>query len=157
MDESLGRLGWIDAVIVNERTGHVLDGHDRIEEALERGSSVPLMWVDVAEEDEEFVLATFDPIAALAEWDPDRLGHLVESVDLETEALRHLLTDTLALVVGPPPLEDLGDEYDPDAVGGGSGGPDWLRLEVGEETLALWRAHRDGHASDDEALRELLG
>ena len=32
--ESLGRVGWVDVVKVNQRTGKVVDGHARVEEAI---------------------------------------------------------------------------------------------------------------------------
>lgn len=95
MDESLGRLGWIDAVIVNVRTKHVLDGHDRQQEALDRGETIPILWVDVAEEDEAFVLATFDPISAMATYNPELLDGLLEDAGIESESLVGLLRTTL--------------------------------------------------------------
>ena len=33
---SLDTVGWVQQVIVNKRTGNVVDGHARIEEALSR-------------------------------------------------------------------------------------------------------------------------
>ncbi len=34
---SLTEVGWVQQVLVNQRTGHLVDGHARVEEALGRG------------------------------------------------------------------------------------------------------------------------
>ena len=158
MDESLGRLGWIDTVIVNVRTKHVLDGHERQQEALDRGETVPILWVDVPEEDEAFVLATFDPIAAMAKYNPERLDGLLEDAGIETESLAAMLADELALLTGPPDpsdLDDLADEYDPGAVNHGDGLAD-VHLRVTPEVVEQWTKHRAGFDSDASALGALL-
>ena len=36
LDASLDTLGWIQRIVVNQRTGHVIDGHARVEQALSR-------------------------------------------------------------------------------------------------------------------------
>src|SRR5688572_27021845 len=42
----LGRVGWVQRCIVNRRTGHLVDGHLRVELALERGEpEVPVLYV----------------------------------------------------------------------------------------------------------------
>lgn len=162
MNESLDRVGWIGAVTANVRTGYLLDGHERREEALARGETIPIIWVDIPEEDEAFVLATFDPIAALAEYDGAILAELLELADIETVDLTAMLTDQIALYEGPPPLDDLADDYDPSLVGDDDDetndetGPGWLRLEVDPETLEQWRSHRAAFSSDNDALRALL-
>lgn len=161
MNESLDRVGWIAAVTANVRTGHLLDGHERREEALARGETIPVIWVDIPEEDEAFVLATFDPIAALAEYDGAILAELLELADIETVDLTAMLTDQIALYEGPPPLDDLADDYDPSLVGdddetSDETGPGWLRLEVDPETFEQWRSHRAAFSSDNDALRALL-
>lgn len=154
LDESLGRVGYIDAVIVNERTGHVLDGHERVEDATERGGTVPVLYVDVEPEDEEFVLASFDPIGSLAQYNPEILSELMQRADIETEALLNVLNDQLAMLEGPPPLDDLADEYSPP--GEGDPDPSWLRIEVNDELLDRWKDHRVEYETDAEALDALL-
>lgn len=95
--ESLGRVGWLSPVVVNRTTGNILDGHLRVEDAAARGATVPVVYVEVAADDEAFVLATFDPIAALAEWDNALLAGLVDSAAVESTALAGLLTDLVDL------------------------------------------------------------
>jgi ParB-like chromosome segregation protein Spo0J len=72
---SLATVGWVQQVMVNRRTGHVVDGHARVEEALSRSEpTVPVLYVDLDPEEEALVLATLDPIGAMATADTAKLG-----------------------------------------------------------------------------------
>lgn len=65
---ALSEVGWVTEVIVNQTTGRVVDGHLRIELALERKEpSVPVTYVELSEDEEGLVLATLDPIGAMAD------------------------------------------------------------------------------------------
>ena len=58
---ALTEVGWVAEVLVNRTTGHVVDGHARIEEAISRGEpSVPVLYVDLSPDEEALVLATLD-------------------------------------------------------------------------------------------------
>lgn len=60
-------VGWVQRVIVNRGTGHIVDGHLRVELAFERHEdAVPVTYVDLTDEEEGLILATLDPIGALA-------------------------------------------------------------------------------------------
>lgn len=84
LGDVLDKVGFIDRVIVNKRTGRLIDGHLRVKMALAKGeTSVPVEYVDLSAEEEKLVLATFDPIAGLAEFDPEILKGLAESVKLD--------------------------------------------------------------------------
>jgi hypothetical protein len=62
---ALDAVGWVQQVLVNRRTGFVVDGHARVALALSRGeATVPVLYVDLAPEEEALVLATLDPIGA---------------------------------------------------------------------------------------------
>ena len=64
---SLDTVGWVAQVIVNRQSGYVIDGHARVALALTRKeASVPVLYVDLSPDEERLVLATFDPIGALA-------------------------------------------------------------------------------------------
>lgn len=77
---ALSRVGWVAPCIVNERTGNMVDGHMRVEEALSAGDEgVPVLYIDVDPAEEATVLATFDPVAALATYDSEVLGMLREA------------------------------------------------------------------------------
>lgn len=75
---SLGSIGWIQQPIVNKRTGHLIDGHMRVEVALAKGEkSIPVLYVDLEENEEKQALALLDPISALAGSDNERLSDLL--------------------------------------------------------------------------------
>ena len=76
---ALDEVGWVAEILVNQRTGQVVDGHLRVELAIARGeSSVPVTILDLSEEEERLVLATFDPLSAMARTDGKHLQSLLE-------------------------------------------------------------------------------
>jgi ParB-like chromosome segregation protein Spo0J len=88
----LGDVGWVTDVIVNRRTGYLVDGHARVAVAVQRGeASVPVVYVDLSEEEEQKVLATLDPLAAMAEADHGALEDLLATVTTEDPALAAML------------------------------------------------------------------
>lgn len=98
---SLDTVGWVAQVLVNQRTGYVVDGHARVALAIaRREASVPVLYVDLSPDEEHLVLATFDPIAALAGTDDGRLSALLADVAVDDAGLRALL-DELALTAAP--------------------------------------------------------
>lgn len=89
---ALATVGWVQQALVNKRTGHLVDGHARVEEAIAKGeASVPVLYVDLSEEEEALVLATLDPIAAMATADQEAIGELVGGISVDDDALRRLL------------------------------------------------------------------
>jgi hypothetical protein len=81
LEAVMDRVGWVDEVMWNERTGRMIDGHARVEIALRRGErEVPRLVVDLSEEEERLVLATFDPLGAMAATDWEKLERLVEDL-----------------------------------------------------------------------------
>lgn len=87
-------VGWIDDVIMNQRTGFLLDGHLRVELAMREGQTeIPVKYVDLSHDEEAKMLATFDPIGALATADTDALAALLEDVTTQDESLLAMLSD----------------------------------------------------------------
>ncbi len=67
---SLDQVGWVQQVVVNTTTGNMIDGHLRLELARQRGEfELPCLFVELSEDEERLVLASLDPIAAMAEAD----------------------------------------------------------------------------------------
>ena len=96
----LADVGYVQSVVVNERSGRIVDGHLRVELAIDRAEPfVPVTYVDLSDDEESLVLATFDPLGALASTDAatlrDLLGSLVETDDA---ALSTLLSDLASSV-----------------------------------------------------------
>ena len=90
--EVLDTVGYVAQVIVNRRTGHLVDGHLRVEEALSHGQpSIPVLYVDLSEDEERLVLASLDPLAAMATTDEAKLRELLAEVSVDSEALAAML------------------------------------------------------------------
>lgn len=92
LEGMLREVGWVQRVIVNKTTGHVVDGHLRVELAMRRGEpSVPVIYVELTPEEEKIVLAAIDPIGGLAETDQSMLDTLLEDVTAEDDDLAEFL------------------------------------------------------------------
>ena len=92
LSASLENVGWVQQVVVNERSGHLIDGHLRLSLAEQKGESeLPCLFVDLSNEEERLILASLDPIAAMASAERDKLSELLASIDSEDEAVRTLL------------------------------------------------------------------
>lgn len=88
----LDTVGWVQRVIVNKRTGHIVDGHLRVEMAISRNEpGVPVVYVDLSEDEERTILATIDPLSAMAATDAAQLADLLASIETEDAAVRALL------------------------------------------------------------------
>jgi len=71
----LDDVGWVHTVIVNQRTGFVVDGHLRVAMAISHGDeAIPVTYVDLSEEEEALVLVSLDPLGALATADSESLS-----------------------------------------------------------------------------------
>ena len=97
----LGEIGWVAPVTVNATTGRMIDGHARVEEAVARGvAEVPVIFVELTDQEERDVLATLDPIGAMATYDTDVLAELLAGVSLSSPDLDAMLAE---LVAAPDP------------------------------------------------------
>lgn len=87
MTGALTELGWLQTVTVNQRTGHLIDGHLRVVLALAHQQPlVPVTYVDISAEQERLALLTINPLGAMA--------------DANANALQELLTMTSAMDAG---------------------------------------------------------
>ena len=137
---SLDTVGWVAQILVNTTTGHVVDGHARIEEALSRGEpTVPVLYVELSEQEEALVLASLDPIGAMAIAEQSVLDELLASLSVDDAGLAALLAD----LAGDLPKAGLVDPDEAPAVPEDpyvKPGERWLlgdhRLLVGDATKA---------------------
>ncbi len=84
MREMLEEVGWVSGVMINRTTGNMIDGHLRVEEAIDAGEPlVPYDEVELSLEHERLVLAALDPLAALAAPDVDKLDKLLDELARE--------------------------------------------------------------------------
>lgn len=94
LEAMLKEVGWVQRVIVNRRTGYIVDGHLRVEVALRRNESkIPVLYVDLSEAEEKVVLAAIDPIGGLAETDQGMLDTLLDGVETGNDELNAFLDE----------------------------------------------------------------
>ena len=89
---TLEKIGWFLPVIVNQVTGHIVDGHSRVTMAITRGEAlVPVMYLELSIEEERRVRDFFDGTANDRWHAPEATG---------------------ALATGEPPPARLSDDPD---------------------------------------------
>ena len=154
-------LGWIQSVIVNKRTGRVLDGHMRVEISMRKGvEKIPVVYVDLSDEEELRALATIDPMGALATMDKELTRDLLVDLDMDDERLSTLLGNLARASGGAGWKNDdedvfgeSGDEEEFEAEGGEEDDIAPRRTEVGD----VWVLGRHrlvvGDATDPSAIR----
>jgi len=106
-------VGIADAVLVRELADGslmLIDGHLRAEEAGE--TELPVLILDVNEAEADKLLATFDPLSAMAEIDSERLDGLLRDLDTSSDAIRDLLSE-LAEQAGIVPPDDAVEKPQP--------------------------------------------
>ena len=95
--EMLGTVGFVGAAIGRDTPDGVelIDGHLRAD--IAEDSSIPVLIVDLNDEEAAKVLATFDPLSALAIPDIDAFKGLLVGIDLDEHAeLRRMVTDLIS-------------------------------------------------------------
>lgn len=106
----LDSIGWVQRVIVNKTTGHVVDGHLRVALAITHNEQVPVDYVELTEDEEKAILASFDYITTLAAYDKDQLDSLLKQVNSDDARVQELLSK-LAIQTGVIPPDNPYDEW----------------------------------------------
>ena len=102
LDATLNDVGWVQRVIVNQRTGRIVDGHLRVSLALERKvPTVPVVYVDLDEAEERRALATYDAIGALASVNAEAWRAHVAAMPEASKALARLTPWRAPVATGP--------------------------------------------------------
>ena len=101
----LADVGWADALLVREKDGglELVDGHLRA--GLNPDDQVPVLVLDLSDDEAEKVLLTLDPLAGMAEVDQQRLSSLLDRLSLDGTALDGLgrmVRDLYLPPDGPP-------------------------------------------------------
>lgn len=96
LEGMLRTVGWVQRVIVNRTTGHIVDGHLRVEVARRRKEpTVPVLYVELTPKEEKIVLAAIDPIGGLAETDQAMLDDLLPG-GTKMRAIMPLIASSMA-------------------------------------------------------------
>jgi hypothetical protein len=91
----LTEVGYADALLARELPDGklmLIDGHLRKDTTPE--AVVPVLVLDVTEEESDKILLTLDPLAAMAESDSERIKSLLSTVQTNDEAVAELLRRT---------------------------------------------------------------
>jgi len=108
----LEQVGVVMPVLYNKRTKRLIDGHLRQDLAQGEGQGeMPVIVVDVSEDEEKLILATLDPLAAMATAGDALLADLLNDVEAESEDLQEML-DELAGDTGGREVDDPGPQDD---------------------------------------------
>ena len=92
LDGILGEIGYADALLARELPDgslELIDGHCRRE--LTPDQVVPVLVVDLDEDEAAKLMTVLDPLAAMAETNKDALGKLLANVQTDSDALHAML------------------------------------------------------------------
>jgi hypothetical protein len=131
---SLRELGWIGVVVENKTTGRLIDGHERVWQALKNNEEVPYIEVELSEDEERLALAVFDPITYMAETDSAILDELLRDVNTGEAALQALLAEL---------AEDAGIVPPSDALDGMVPGDDRYKEQYGVIVMCRDEPHQE--------------
>jgi len=109
-------VGWAGALLYNERTKRLIDGHLRKKIARKR-EKIPVLVGSWSEEEEAKILATLDPTGMMAQVDKSALEALLESVSFESSAITSLLETMVGeaaskCIVDPAELVEPADQIE---------------------------------------------
>lgn len=94
LNDVIGEVGWAGALLFNERTQRLIDGHAR-KDLFAGKTKVPVLIGSWTEDQEKKILATLDPLTSLAQASSQALTSLLAEVTTDSDDLTALLT-TLA-------------------------------------------------------------
>jgi DNA modification methylase len=153
----LTEIGYADALIARELPDgqlQLIDGHLRAETTPDE--QVPVLVLDVSEEEADKLLLTLDPLAAMAETDAERVKALLETVRTDDEAVQELFKRTagerLWRVLHPQEIDEA--EVAPEKA-------DELRAQWGTENGQVWQIEQHriicGDCTDEAVTGRLFG
>jgi hypothetical protein len=102
----LSEVGYADALLCRELADgalELIDGHLRAETTP--NMEVPVLVLDVDEREADYILATHDPLAAMAEAGEEALAALLQEVESGNPAVQEMLAGVYEIPVERPPLD----------------------------------------------------
>lgn len=107
MRHVLNDLGYADALVARELPDgslELLDGHLRVSTTPD--VEVPVLVVDLNDREAAMLLATHDPLSAMAETDGAALGELLRSFETSSAELREVFARLIDESVAPATMPD---------------------------------------------------
>jgi len=101
---TMAEVGWAGALLYNERTGRLIDGHAR-KDSVEPETAVPVLVGNWTHGQERRILASLDPLTGMAEADEQALAELLEQVDLSGPELGGLAEALAEMAPGTAELQ----------------------------------------------------
>jgi len=93
---TIAEVGLIQSVIVNKRTGHLVDGHLRVILAMRAAQKkIPVVYVDLSEAEERKALASYDVLTGMVSIDKTMFAEMMADVEITDERFRALVDMTL--------------------------------------------------------------
>ena len=179
--DSIRRFGFIDPVVVDERTGKLAAGHGRLAalQAMHADGEDPPTGVKVTkgqwtvprvqgyasanDAEAEAALIALNRTTEVGGWEDHALLDLLERLSTVDDGLVGVgydedeLADLRARLADLPGLGDLDGIEDEFGPLDGTEGLVTVKLEVSGATAARWEDHRAGHDDDEAALVALIG
>lgn len=155
LSEALSKVGWADALLLNETTGRLIDGHARAEHG-DPNEELPVLIGQWTEKQEKELLASLDPMAEFAEVSREKLTALLEEMADEDGAVGSLFDDMAEehelifrnMALDLEDDEDAFEEEDTAAAGNWDGDVD--RMFDGRGNQAGSSNDTDNETDDDE-------
>lgn len=149
----LNSIGWAGACLYNETTGRLIDGHLRKEIAPD--AEIPVLIGEWTEDEEKLILASLDPIAAMAQADKEKLDALLQDVRSDDAAVQRMLAELAekeGLYLDKKQVQDAEPQIDK---------AEELRKKWGVEIGQLWQLgeHRliCGDCTDAAVVARVMG
>lgn len=89
----VSQLGFVDAVLVREipQGYELIDGHLRA--SIEPDTFIPALVLDVDQKETDLILASFDPVASLAETDTQKFADLIATLEEQSESVEQMFQE----------------------------------------------------------------
>ena len=162
LEAVIKELGYVQPILVNKRTNTIVDGHLRVELAYEHFiAEIPVIYIDVSQEEELKLLGTLDPITNMATIDQSMFDDLLMTISSESQVINdmwdsmkkekliptsyeyHLPLNAVASNVPPPPTAPSVNPYDIY-----TGMPEYQHTDKGSHQSIVV------HLKDSDAVRE---
>lgn len=91
LESTISEVGYVQPVLVNIHNNHIVDGHLRVEIAREHAvTQIPVVYLDITEDEELYLLSTIDPITNMATIDQKLFDDLLGVISSESQIINDM-------------------------------------------------------------------